>query len=70
MTDKDQRFREYYITETYKGFQKIRDNNYKLLFTSTHLTFSNGQKDIFASCHYKEEALINIFNKIDGIINN
>ena len=70
MTDKDQRFREYYITDTYKGFQKIRDNNYKLLFTSTHLTFSNGQKEIFASGHYKEEALINIFNKIDGIINN
>ena len=70
MTDKDQRFLEYNNTDTYKGFRKIRDKNYKLLLKSTHLTFSNGQRQIFASGHFKEEALKKIFDKIDEFHSN
>lgn len=70
MTDKDQRFQEFYITDNYKGFQKIRSRTYKLLFRSTHLTFSNGQRQVFASGHFKEEALKKIFDKIDEFHSN
>lgn len=70
MTNKDQRFVEYDITHTYKGFQKIRDKTYKVLLMSTHLTFSNGQREVFASGHFKEEALKNIFDKIDDFHSN
>lgn len=64
MINEDKRFREYYITNKYNGFHKLREQNYKLSF-STHLTFSNGEKEIFASGYFKEEALKRIFDKID-----
>jgi hypothetical protein len=70
MSDKDQRFQEYYNTGKYRGFQKLRDRNFKLFFSSTHLTFSNGQREIFARGHFKEEALKNVFDKIDDFHNN
>ena len=66
MIDEDKRFQEYYTTNKYKGFSKIREQNYKLIF-STHLVFSNGQKEIFASGRFKEEALKKMFDKIDKL---
>lgn len=65
----DKRFKEYYITDKYKGFKKLRDNKFKLSFT-THLTFTNGYSEIFASGCFKEEALKNIFDKIDDFHKN
>lgn len=64
MIDQDKRLREYYISNKYKGFYKLKEQTYKLSF-STHLTFSNGEKEIFASGYFKEEALKRIFDKID-----
>lgn len=69
MIKEDKRLREYYISNKYKGFHKQREQNYKLSF-STHLTFSNGDKEIFASGYFKEEALKRIFDKIDKFHSN
>lgn len=60
---------EYYITGKYKGFRKSKEYNYKLM-GKTHLTFTNGDKEIFAAGDFKEEALANIFSRIDKHINN
>ncbi|MDZ7660255.1 hypothetical protein [Fodinibius sp.] len=58
---------QYYKTGNYKGFYKIRERVYKLS-AKTHLTFSNGEKELFASGQFIEEALIKIFAQIDEII--
>lgn len=70
MKNNDHRLREYYTTGKYKGFQKMRDSSYKVFFSSIHLTFSNGEKEIFARGLFKEEALKNIFDKIDDFHKN
>ncbi len=64
MEKSDSKWREYYQTGKYKGFRKSREYNYKLM-GKTHLTFSNGEKEIFAAGKFKEEALFNIFSRID-----
>lgn len=66
MIDHDQRYREYYMTNEYRGFRKVREQNYKFSF-STHLTFSDGNREVFASGSFKEEALKKIFNRIDSL---
>jgi len=49
----------------YKGFYKHREHCFKLSGI-VHLTFTNGHKEIFASGTFKEQALKNIFDKIDN----
>ena len=58
------RWKEFYVTGQYKGFRKRREREYKLMGT-THLIFTNGDKEFFASGHFKEEALEKIFARID-----
>ena len=62
----DNRFKEYYANEKYKGYYKIRERNYKL-HCSKHVVFTNGKRKIFASGNFKEQALKNIFDKIDRL---
>lgn len=64
MKEVDQRFQEYYVTNKYKGFCKLREKEYKLS-CHTQMTFTNGKKEVFASGIFKEAALEKIFNKID-----
>lgn len=66
MKNPDPRLKEYYLTNQYKGFYKIREQEYKLAF-KTHLTFSNGKKEIFATGMFKEAVLKKIFDKIDKL---
>ncbi|SMO49175.1 hypothetical protein [Fodinibius sediminis] len=65
MIDVDRRLQEYYITKNYKGFYKIREKKYHLI-GQTHITFSNGEKEIFATGLFREGALEDIFNKVDA----
>jgi len=60
---------EYYLTGTYKGFRKIKEYKYRLM-GRTHLTFTDGHKDFFASGSFQEEALSKIFARIDKYIKN
>lgn len=60
----DPRFSEYYKTECYRGFRKIRDDTNKLTNT-TFLIFSNGKRRVFASGGFREEVLSKIFDRID-----
>ena len=60
----DKRFQEYYITNKYKGFCKLREKEYKLS-GQTRMTFTNGEKQIMASGVFKEAALEKIFDQID-----
>lgn len=67
MNKTNKRLQQYYRTGNYKGFYKIREHVYKLS-AQTHLTFSNGEKELFASGQFKEEALSKIFAQIDEIV--
>lgn len=60
-------FKEYYEKGNYKGFYKIKERVFKLS-AKTNVTFSNGEKQLFASGQFKEEALAKIFAQIDEII--
>ncbi len=68
MKQQNKSFREYYSTGKYKGFYKLREKQYKLS-GKTHITFTNGKKEIFAVGLFKEEALKNIFEQIDTLSN-
>lgn len=59
-------FREYYVTSKYKGYYKLREQNYKLS-GKVHLTFTNGERELFAVGKFKEEALRSIFDQIDKL---
>ncbi len=61
---KDKRLLEFYTTGKYKGYTKDYEKRHKLA-GKTHLTFSNGKKEIFASGQFREEALAKIFDRID-----
>gem|GEM_PF-1026630 len=67
MSKSNKSLNQYYKTGNYKGFYKIRECVYKLS-AKTHLTFSNGEKELFASGQFKEEALSKIFAQIDEIV--
>lgn len=67
MTDSDKRFQEYDKTKKYKGFYKLREREYKLL-GQTKMTFTNGEKEVFATGLFKEIALKKIFDKIDTYV--
>lgn len=60
----DRKWEEYYLTGTYKGFRKSKEYKYRLM-GRTHLTFTDGHKDFFASGSFQEEALSKIFDRID-----
>lgn len=62
------RRKEYYLTGRYRGFEKCKEYNYKLM-GKTHLTFTNGKKEVFAAGKFKEEALARIFDQIDQHFN-
>jgi DNA-binding ferritin-like protein (Dps family) len=67
MSESSNSLKHYYKTGNYKGFYQIRERVYKLS-AKTHLTFSNGEKELFASGQFKEEALNKIFAQIDEIV--
>ncbi len=67
MIETDSRFQEFYKTNEYKGFHKLRQREYKLM-GQTKITFSNGHKEIFATGIFKEVALQRIFDKIDKYV--
>lgn len=64
MENYDQRFVEYYNTGYYRGFRKISDYKNRITHT-TYLIFTNGERKVFASGGFKEEALCKIFDRID-----
>ena len=64
MKKADPRFIEYYKTGKYRGYYQVRGVEYKL-HSQTHLTFSNGEREFFATGIFKEAALANIFDQID-----
>jgi len=65
----NRKWEEYYLSGTYKGFRKSKEYKYRLM-GRTHLTFTNGDKDFFASGSFQEEALRKIFARIDKYIKN
>lgn len=59
-------FREYYKTGQYKDFYKLKERSSP--FTGqTHITFTNGIKEVFASGRFTEAALEKIFAQIDKL---
>ena len=64
MKKPDSRFIEYYQTGKYRGYYQVRGKEYKL-YGRTHLTFSNGEREFFATGVFKEAALAEIFDQID-----
>jgi len=61
----DKRLQKYYETGNYKGFfLKGSDRHYKF-FGMTHITFTNGEKEFFASGIFREEAYVKMFDLID-----
>jgi hypothetical protein len=60
----DSRFSEYYKSKMYRGFKEIRGHTSKLTLTSC-FTFSNGEREIFGSGCFPDEALVKIFDRID-----
>lgn len=67
MSEYKNSFKQYYKTGNYKGFYKIRERVFKLS-AKTNMTFSNGEKEFFASGQFKEEVLEKIFKKIDNFL--
>jgi len=61
----DLKFVEYHTSGNYKGFQLKGSERHFKLSGCTHLTFTNGKKEIFASGIFCEEAYLNMFNLID-----
>ncbi len=57
-------FREYYLTDRYKGFYKCQEQK-NSASRMTHVIFSNGKKKISASGIYTEEAMAKVFLAID-----
>lgn len=66
MKQQAKRFREYYRTGQYKNFYKLKERKSSLT-GQTHVTFTNGIKEIFASGRYTEAALKEIFSQIDKL---
>ena len=64
MIKADIRWQEYYSTGQYKGFKIVREQKYRLS-GQTHITFSDGKREIFAVGIFKEAALVEIFDQID-----
>ena len=69
MNKVDKRLQEYYVTDKYKGFCLLREHEYKL-FGQVKMTFTNGEKEIFAAGPFKEATLEKIFDQIDRYIAN
>lgn len=57
-------FRKYYQTDRYKGFYKVKER-FGQFSRTTYLIFSNGEKNIYASGIYTEEAMFKAFKAID-----
>ncbi|MDZ7659398.1 hypothetical protein [Fodinibius sp.] len=58
------KWQKFYATGKYKGFRKISEHVFKLSGT-TRVTFTNGEKKVYAAGNFKEEALEKIFKQID-----
>lgn len=69
MEETEKNFRRYYRTGNYKNFYKVREC-YSELTGQTHITFTNGIKEFFASGRFKEEALEKVFDQIDQTYSN
>ncbi|SMO38922.1 hypothetical protein [Fodinibius sediminis] len=64
----DKRLKEYYKTKKYRGFYKVGEHRHRWTGT-THLTFSDGSKQVHAVGLFREGALEKAFNKIDKFHN-
>ncbi|MGD8427398.1 MAG: hypothetical protein PVH63_07180 [Balneolaceae bacterium] len=64
MNNNAARFSEYYSKMSTRGFKELKRSTYRLSY-HTHLTFSNGEKCIYAAGGFVEEALTKIFDNID-----
>ncbi|WP_440999907.1 hypothetical protein [Fodinibius sp. SL11] len=62
--DTDQRFRKYYQTDRYKGFYKVKER-FNQFSRTTFLIFSNGEKNIYTSGIFSEDAMVKAFKTID-----
>lgn len=66
MSPQPKKFREYYRTGQYKNYYKLKERK-STLTGQTHVTFTNGIKEVFASGRYTEAALKEIFSQIDKL---
>jgi hypothetical protein len=62
MISLEEKIREYELTGEYKGFHELLSHEQAHM---THLTLTDGQRDISASGTFTNEALKRIFDKID-----
>ena len=69
MTQPTTKWHQFYVKGEYKGFRKLNEQVYKLSGT-TRMTFSNGDKQVYAAGNFKEEALEKIFRQIDRYYSN
>lgn len=67
MSEPNNSFKQYYKNGNYKGFYNIRERVFKLS-AKTNMTFSDGEKEFFASGQFKEAVLEKIFKKIDSFL--
>lgn len=61
----NRKFRDYYKTDRYKGFYKVKKRT-RAFSRTTILTFTNGKKTIYASGIFAEEAMAKAFKAIDN----
>lgn len=64
MGESDSRFRQYYSEDEYKGFRK-RSAMSSQATGRIRLIFSNGDQEIEATGDFTEDALSEIFDKVD-----
>jgi len=61
----DRRLQKYYEEGNYRGFHiKGEEKVYKLMGV-THLIFTNGDKELFSSGIFSDEAYLKMFDQID-----
>lgn len=68
--DVNTKIRKYQKTGTYKGFHLKGEERHYKLSGITHLTFTNGEKELFASGIFSEEAYQKMFDIIDRYTKN
>ncbi|MDX1639184.1 MAG: hypothetical protein R3281_14555 [Balneolaceae bacterium] len=62
----DYKLLQYYVFGKYKGFVLKHAAYLHEEPRKTYLVFTNGVTDVEATGRFREEALLNIFEKIDG----
>lgn len=64
MNKSDLTWLEYYVSGKYRGFYLKETEKFKLA-GKVNVIFTNGEKEFLTSGKFKEEALENMFDKID-----